>query len=55
MEHIQQLLENVKTITLKDLSDLPKEHQHSVALRLEQLQDDLRRALLGYILLFHLQ
>lgn len=47
MEHISFLLEMIKTISLKDISDLPPEHQHTVALRLEQLQDELRKALLN--------
>jgi len=45
MEQIFVLLADVKAVTLKDLSTLPTEHQHSVALRLEQLQEELDRAL----------
>ena len=45
MEQIYVLLENIKAITLKDISTLPNEYQHLVALRLEQLQDELKRAL----------
>ena len=45
MEHICFLLEMVKAITLKDISDLPPEHQHAVALRLEELHEELNKAL----------
>jgi len=45
MEQIFILLADVKAVTLKDLSTLPTEHLHTVALRLEQLQEELDRAL----------
>ena len=45
MEQIFVLLADVKAVTLKDLSTLPIEHQNAVALRLEQLQEELNRAL----------
>jgi len=45
MEQILLLLMDLKAVSLKDLSDLPDENQHNVALRLEQLQEELNQAL----------
>ena len=45
MEQILLLLMDLKAVFLKDLSDLPHENQHNVALRLEQLQEELNQTL----------
>lgn len=45
MEQILLLLTDLKAVSLKDLSNLPVENQQNVALRLEQLQEELNQAL----------
>jgi len=45
MDKILLLLTDLKAVSLKDLSDLPDENQYNVALRLEQLQEELNQAL----------
>lgn len=45
MKGLLKLLAITKSITLQDISILPIENQHFVALRLEQLQDELIKAM----------
>lgn len=45
MEQLQQLLTELECISLADISAIPEPSQHVVAERLEELQDELRRAL----------
>lgn len=45
MEHLAALLNELKKVTLDDISNLPKDNQHVVAEHLEQLQDDLKSVL----------
>jgi len=53
MDKILLLLTDLKAVSLKDLSDLPIENQHYVALRLEQLQEELNQALIHIGELLH--
>jgi hypothetical protein len=45
MEYLQQPLTDLECISLADISAIPEANQHVIAERLEQLQDELRRAL----------
>ncbi|RBO83415.1 MULTISPECIES: hypothetical protein [Marinomonas] len=45
MEHFILLLHDLKQVTLEDIAALPEEAQHVIAEHLEQLQDDLDKAL----------
>lgn len=47
MERLSSLLDEIKQITLTDISALPTDNQHSVVEHLEQLQDELSHALLS--------
>jgi hypothetical protein len=45
MERLTALLNEIKQITLTDISTLPEDNQHSIVEHLEQLQDELNSAL----------
>jgi len=45
MEHLLQLLKEIECISLSDISTIPSANQHVVVEYLEQLQDELKRAL----------
>jgi hypothetical protein len=45
MERLTALLNEIKQITLTDISTLPEANQHSIVEHLEQLQDELNTAL----------
>jgi hypothetical protein len=45
MERLTALLNEIKQITLTDISTLPEDNQHSIVEHLEQLQDELNTAL----------
>jgi hypothetical protein len=45
MENLLQLLTDLECISLSDISAIPEDSQHIIAENLEQLQDELKRAL----------
>lgn len=42
MDHLQQLLIDLESVTLKDISEIPTDKQHEVVEHIEALQDRLR-------------
>lgn len=46
MEQLKQLLDNLELVSIKDISEIPADKQHTFVDQLEELQDSIKQILL---------
>lgn len=44
MEQLLKLLTDLQQVTFQDMSEIPEDHRHHLLIRIEELQDHLRKA-----------